>query len=711
LKFPGGGKYLSRRGRWAALRCSLLIALATLLANWGASAHAQQGYVQVAIQSTLETFNNEPIASDYQRVLLNVLAVRLNPSTDTTISDFAPAWVEIPAPAAVGLANPSPFISTSSNYTGTGTVVTAATSILQLDLVPLQNLPIFFNAAEIGAGTYGQVELVLNSANPSSVVPLCHSGEAEGCITFNAAVFMQKKPSSTADGETAKKTSKFVYPKLRAKFIYPVKAGVVQPLLIDLITTVGRPSKGTPVTANLVITPRIRPIKSSPIPSSLGEVTGKVNNFVQSSTTVTAELHGTNQVIAITHLLGKGTFSLFLPAQPAGTLYDMYVSGNGGFVVMSGVTVIGGSSIALSPVTVPSSSLGLLRGTISDGCNGLPIGAATLSLLVPDLTKGAATCQLTGSPPAIPPNCVVVATATTDDLGQYPPPLTRFAEVALKPPPGVPHYDLEISAPGYNTTVQPITPGSVVCPDSVIPNTCSFGLEHGFLVGTAELSNSNETGATLNALVTAEDSGTNNIENISLASIPPGTTSGPFTISVPIAEPSSNAIGVSSYDLFGSIQDLFEGTPQKTSGNEIGVVAGVRAPNTDCNSRTIPPLSAMDCVGLGSVSGNVTPANPNDPSATSVRLAKEAKNGNLVQIMETEPNSIVPLPAPDNNYAFCAPHDTYTLQHFESGSSEPVSQVTVPLNGPKKLKTPCPEICPTGSTCKVCVATTAPALP
>ena len=132
------------------------------------------GIVELAFTgSGLSPGDGHPILTEYQRVLLNVLSVRLTPSTDLSLSDSDPSWVEIPAPAAIGSSNPTQFITTSLNFGGTGTLLTAATSILQLDLMPLQNLPFFFNAASVPAESYGQIELVLDSTVPGNIVPLC----------------------------------------------------------------------------------------------------------------------------------------------------------------------------------------------------------------------------------------------------------------------------------------------------------------------------------------------------------------------------------------------------------------------------------------------------------------------------------------------------------------------------------------------------------
>jgi hypothetical protein len=362
-------------------------------------------------------------------------------------------------------------------------------------------------------------------------------------------------------------------------------------------------------------------------------------------------------------------------------------------------------TISLGTLVVPSSAFGSITGFVNDVCTGTVVETATLELLVPDTSASgsATTCDLTGTPAAIPSNCVVVASAASDDQGQYPLPHSPFTSVPLTLPPGVSHYNLAITAAGYNKMVPQVLAGTLSCPVSRFANSCSFALEHGYLSGATQLSAPNGTGNRLDALVMAEDSGTDKIQNLTLSTIQPGTISGPFTISVPDAGPSSAAIPVTNYDLFASVQDLFQGLPQTNSGNLIGIAASVGAPPSDCSTITIPTLSPMDCGGLGSVNGSVTNANP---STTSVRMSKDG-----VQIMETEPNSIGVAPN-GNIYSFCAPFDSYVLTHYESGVAQ--SSVPVTLTQPLTVSSPCANICQDGNaagTCLLCQPTTALTLP
>ncbi len=226
-----------------------------------------------------------------------------------------------------------------------------------------------------------------------------------------------------------------------------------------------------------------------------------------------AELAGTNQIIARTKVNKDGSFVLSLPAvaTPNSTLYDFYVAGNGAYVVRSQVAVSSQGGASTPPLTnldtlsVTTSTFGSISGKISDACSlatkPTPVQAATLQLLVPDRSKGGSTCDYTRSSPAIPSNCVVVASAATDEVGHYPLPATpklsqAFSHIPFKLPEGIDDYDLEISAPGFNTTVQEVgkSKKGFDCPTSAAKNkVCSFGLEHGFLRGSTSLKHPNNS--------------------------------------------------------------------------------------------------------------------------------------------------------------------------------------------------------------------------
>jgi hypothetical protein len=696
-------KYLSGKWVWPALVGAVLLAVGILVLAGHSRVESAggTGIVELAFTATLQSFNGAPIATQFQSLGLNVTSVRLNTSTDLSLSDAAPGWITIPLPAGQASNLPSQFITTSENFGTSGVLLSAPDSMLQLNLETLQNIPYFATTVSVPAQTYGQIELDLDSAPPGSAVPLCPQAApaGEGCVTYPAGL-------ASTDG-------------LREQFPngFPVPVDTVQPMVVNFTIGVGSPPSSDPSSTLVFINPIVVPSANvaSPIGSvnpALGIVDGVVTNFDVNTTIVTAEYAGTNQIVASAQLQPDGSFLLNLPAAatPDSTLYDFYVSGNGGYVVRSHVPVSSlGTASGPPPITdlgvlaVPSSTFGSISGTVSDVCSGAAVQGAILQLLVPDTTApgSASTCDLTGQPPAIPPNCVTVATAVTDDQGSYPLPSAQFTKIAVSPPPGVPYYNLEISASGLNTTLPQVAAGSLFCPSSRFGNSCSFALEHGYLSGAAVLSGPNDTGNRLNDLVVAEDSGTGKIENVTLATISPGAATGGFTISVPDAAPASDAIGVSDFDLFGTVQDLFQGLPQPNSGHLIGTAASVGAPPSACTTIDIPALSPTDCGGLGSVDGTVDNANPN---TTSVTLSKDG-----VQIMETEPNSIG-FP-PNNSYSFCAPSDSYVLTHYESGVAKSAEPIT--LAGPQIIGTPCSSICQDSNpknTCLLCQPLTAPPL-
>jgi len=728
-------KHLSLRWLAVALFAPVLTVVGTLLLI-GSHSHAAssgaKGVVQVAFTGTLTTADGAPIAQESQRVLLNVIAVRLHPSSDLTVSDFDSRWVTIPAPANTGKSNPELFITTSLNFgggIGGGGLLASPVSVLQLDLIALQNLPFFFNGATIPAQTYQQIELTLNPTTPGNVVPLCAVPRTrpagEGCVPYGVTLSQAKT-------------------KLRIAFgPFELTPNTVEPLLVNLGVIVGPGPSANPDTTTVSITPVItgcgggsNPCSSTvngvPFNPQLGLVMGNIAHFDPKKTTVTAEFSGTNQIVASTKLMRDGSFSLSLPALPIpnSTLYDFYVSGNGGYIVRSRVPVASlGASSGSPPVTflgtpahplsITSSTFNSIAGVVRDACvaGAPPIEAATLQLLVPDTSKGGATCKLTGG--AIPSNCVVVGTATTDDQGVYPLPSDNavpqpFDRVPVILPDGVGRYDLEISASGYNTTVQEVARGParrLTCPTSgAEANRCTFALEHGYLAGEVLLSRNNDSGFPLDVMISAEDSGTSHIENFALAHVPAGRSDGSFRMLVPDAAPSSSgSVPVTDYDVFGLVQDVFGPSPQKVPGHSIETAGSVGAPAA-CATISVRSLDRFDCAGQGSVSGTVIGANP---TTTSVTLSK----GN-VQIGETEPNSIGFDSSGNNLYNFCAPADTYDLTRNQSGNPAAApaeitltNPTTTPTPSPTASSTPCTGICgASAGSCRVCQTTTGPTL-
>jgi len=91
-------KDLSSRWAVAILLAPVLLILGLALSggNQAATAAAPaagKGTVAIALEGT---FANSQNVTSFQRIALNVVSIRLNPSTDADVSDFDSRWVTIP---------------------------------------------------------------------------------------------------------------------------------------------------------------------------------------------------------------------------------------------------------------------------------------------------------------------------------------------------------------------------------------------------------------------------------------------------------------------------------------------------------------------------------------------------------------------------------------------------------------------------------------
>jgi hypothetical protein len=703
-----------------AFLAPILLILGLLLmgdvAPEAASVPKGKGTVEVAFTTSLSTTNGAPVLQAFQRVLLNVIAVRLNPSTDSAVSDGDPNWQEIAVPAGVGKSNVAGEISTGLTFGGNfgpnGAIIAfgQGRAEIQLDMLALLNLPQIFNSGVIKAQTYHQIELVLDPNIPGNIIPLCGSGSptAEGCVVYPA----QLDPST-------------VQP-IRASTSYDVTSQTVQPLVVQINTVVGPAPVLASNTnkASVLINPSIAVPPNNAASgdvvtnSALGTVRGSIALPLPSNkVTVTAEVSGTNQIVASTPVLSNGNFSMALPASASGTLYDFYTSGTRtSFIVRSQQTVTQGGILDLGKLTVPARSTFGLSGKVMDACSGVAIQAATLDMLVADTTfpGGAPDCNADPTPAG----CVVAASATTDDAGHFPMPGSSVQQAPFQILPSLPsgqNYALRISASGYNGWLQKVTSSGGVfkCVGSGSTNdACNFSLEHGEIDVTAALAAPNSEPA-LNVLIMPEDHGSNSIEGLGMATIPNGqASSGQVAVLVPDSTatlPATNR--VASYDLFASTQDVFGGSPQKATGHTLAVASNIPAPGKCENAGSTPAaptavLSGLRCGGHSSISGNVTNADQN----TAVVLADSG-----VQVQNAAVAGV-------NTYSFCAPTDptaSYTVEHFErqpDGSLLPAPgavPVAASFPAPVATSTPCSSICNTGTpnTCFVCTGALAPSIP
>lgn len=688
-------KQLGSRGVAVTLLAPVLLTFALLFVSGSpprAATGTTKGVVQVGFTSTISLPNSGQL---FQRILLNVIAVRLNPATAATVAEDDPRWQTIPAPAGVGAFASSGIISTSvstgGNFGPGGGVVEVGQgrSELQVELNLLQNQAQILNSAKVTAQTYHHIELLLDPATPGNFVSLCGQAtpRGEGCIVYPAVLATPTSPIL-----------------VQGTVNFEVSRGATVPLVLNIDPGI----QGVPIssTDSVTINPTITVVPNQSIGGvpgnpEFGLVLGTVTNPGKNET-VTAELTGTNQIVASVATQSSGSYVLNLPAAPGGTTYDLYASAKGRTTeVVSGVTLLPGQQAAkapvnFSPATVPSQSV---SGRVLDTCTAAPIPAATLQMLVPDPSISP-TPDCTASPPT---GCVVIGSATTDEIGHYPLPGNGQVPAPFSITPSGQSYALNVSASGYNPGQLAVSPvdGQLGCPTSGFPNNeCSIRLERGEIDATVALPSTN-TGPTLNVLVVAEQSGTNNVEGVGMATIPSGSAqSAPVPIFVPDNSAPLKPIG--SLDFFATAQDLFgtstNAAPEKDSGHSIDVAAAVGGSSKCPTTPGTVTLTGFSCVGHGSVAGTVAGPDAN----TVVVLANDG-----VQLMQ---QAVASTGANAGQFAFCAPADpaaAYTLQRFETqpdGSLAPAGTPTaVTLPTPVAIPTPCGGICGnTSSSCSLC---------
>ena len=651
------------------LAFSLAIALSITLAGFGSAVAANRAPVVVG-------FKGVPPAG-FQNVLLNVVAVRLNPSASA--APTGSGWKKITVPAAIG---------------GGG----SAPPELQIDLNNSQNTPQLFNTGRIKPNSYRIAQLILDSNNPGTLVPNCPQagGVLEGCINYPFQL------------ENAGSPINVIALKGAPALVSPGGKKSLASLLLQLQVNV----TNQPATSGGAYTVSITMTNITGPNLVLGTITGSVPSgpgSQQKATrklTVTAEAIGTNTEIASAPVTpdangdGGGTYTLALPAaNNFGTLYDLAVAGGKdsyGATRLLGLTP--GSSIVqdFTKLSV-NEAIGSISGKITDDCNGNPVTNATIQLLIPPLsnpklTDGSGDC--TG--PGNAAQCVSVATATTDNTGHFPQPGTLVIPSEFDSVPILTGktYAMTVSAPGYDTFVTPVNAvasgGNDNCSTGTSFVPCKIALSTGFITGNIPIT-APQSGQIALVQVFAEDAGTNNIVGALPMPIIVRSSSGgnpPFKINVPTEPPGR------TFDLFATTIDLYQGITDPFPGHTIAVTPNVTGPLPPdgpgaCHSAPAPASSdTINCVGHGSITGFAA----NADLGTSVGLAKDG-----VQITNIAVQNIGNTPA-SNAFAFCVPGgDTYTLQRFELPTPPlpvaPPSSAT-PTQTPSPTPTP-PLIAPT----------------
>ncbi len=594
----------------------------------------------------------------FQNVLLNVAGVQINPNANAGQGNSK--WQVIPVPAGT---------------VGTG----GRPGDLQIDLNTIQNVPQLFNTAQVRPGTYVIAQLILDPNNPGMLVPNCpNSGTAEGCINYPIQLQNAGQPifATITNVAPPKNGLALMVLQLQVTIVnIPFLAG--DPYLVNVTMTAANPSQTLATISGTV--------------SSTGTVvTGKKKKLRQ--LVVTAEQVGTNNQIISAPVLstcpkgeGPTCFAMGLPAGAQyGSYYDLAVSGGTAkYAATRTPAIIAGGNPEFDFSTTGGQKLGTISGTITDICTSAKLVGATIQLLIPPDSNPTADCE------TAPGECVSVATTNTDSNGNYPLPGTiltpsQFNNIPILP--AADSYTMMVSMPGYDTVVLPAAPaankkGGTCTINETAGLPCSLALTSAIISGTVRISTP-PTGQTTIVQVFAEDHGTNKIESaLQMPLVLRGpTNSAPFNLNVPSS--------VASFDLFATTIDTYQGISDPYQGHSFEVASDILQPGppTGAGCKTSAPVTIgpLNCIGHGSVTGNVA----NADLGTSVVLSKGG-----VQITQMPVQNIAPLTPSTNKYAFCAPADTYTLEPFELKTPAPGM---VPISAPTSVLYPdgsCPGVC------------------
>ena len=527
---------------------SALVLLAAVLLQVG-TGHSQTtvtgpaGTLVIALAGSPPT-PDLPYTPGFQSLTFNVLAVKLNPSTDPNIfqNQGDANWTTIPVAQGVGLNNTGStdvYVQLATlfnlntigpNPAGAGT----GPSELQVDMKQIETVPQLFNSALVPANTYHAIELVLDGSNAGTVVPTClenPSSLLEGCI---ASQISMVDPSQYLTTSSA------------AGFSVPLNG------LATLVINI------TPVTAGVQAFPG-RPgfsggfYQFSPsisIPPNSANFIGLITGTTYGADKVSAELAGTGQVVETTSI-GGGQYQLPLPASANGTLYDLVSSGPGYSFAFAHNVLARRSHVTTAPLKATAAGQIALTGKVTDACSGAPLQGATLEIVAPAPGSGADCSQV-----PTPSDCVVLASANTDDTGTYPMPASNFVLQAFNKIPNG-SYTMVVRDAGYDTVASSLSVSGGAACAAGSGGLCNFALGRSQIEGLVTITPPVPSPRALNVLVTAEDHSTHHIENVALTTVPVGSNAAPFTMLVP--ENSS----VASLDLYASVSDYFNGLPEK----------------------------------------------------------------------------------------------------------------------------------------------------
>jgi hypothetical protein len=499
------------------------------------------GLIEVAfVASPTSTASPNP---GFQSISLNIVSVRLNPSTNANVADSDPNWKVIAAPPGANAA------------TG-GT--------LNLNLADLQANAAAFNTGKVAAQTYQQVEVVVDATFPGSVTPACVSGSTpafEGCVSY---------PLTLTNGTN-----------LRTSATVPVSATGLATLVINI-----NPTGLTPPAAaggHFTASPTI----SVAANSFLGTLSGTVAGVPKSGATITAETAGTNLVVASAPVASGGSYTIDLPAaETLGTAYDLFVAGSSGsssFGVASSVVVTRGTTTTQDFTLSDNPGNGTVSGTIissGPGTSGQSIPGATVNLL---RATGSTDCQT-----SFGAGCVVVETTTASSIGSY-----SFTTVPFG------KYFAEAQATGSTIVIQPLTlsSGTASCTGSPISTNCSFNLPNNVITGFVAVEPPATLSNSISVTVLAEQHDTGNL--VGLVPLTVRSGSAPFTLQVPTEINGES----STFDLIATAQDTYLGIGSAFTGHNQAVASNI-AGSSSASPAPIPTMT-VQCLGHGTIAGTV----------------------------------------------------------------------------------------------------------
>ncbi len=178
------------------LTLPLIVAVCVLIGGISPALAAKPARVEIGFVGT-QPFSDPILKTPipFQNVLLNVVAVRINPHVGAAPNN--PQWQKIPAPPGFG-----------ANGTG---------AELNIDLNASQNIPQLFNTAGVRVSTYKIAQLVLDSSNPGSLIPNCPGQGGDGCISY---------PMQLANGNSITVSD--------TNGLFTTASGVLSPLILQL---------------------------------------------------------------------------------------------------------------------------------------------------------------------------------------------------------------------------------------------------------------------------------------------------------------------------------------------------------------------------------------------------------------------------------------------------------------------------------------------